>query len=66
MNISSKAPHIKENSLKKLKIIVDLGPCLCYIMNYLSDERSIFVRFFGYKNCRKVHIQGGNARSTAG
>ena len=26
--------------------IVDLADTMCYSMNYLSDERSVFMRFF--------------------
>ena len=42
---------------KKVKKIVDLACLLCYIMYYLSDERSIFVRFFGRKNAPVVQYR---------
>ena len=44
-----------EKAVKLSKKSVDLPPRLCYSMDYLSDERFIFARFFVRK--RAVSLQ---------
>ena len=67
MNITPILSRGKGKSVKKRlfsfslrKKVIDRMDVLCYIMYYLSDERSIFVRIFAPEN-PPVHIQGGNA-----
>lgn len=51
---------------QKDKKTVDLIGPVCYIMYYLSEERSIFVRFFARENLKSHLYTGRQCPASAG